>query len=162
MLSGECPVIEQISGIVQPDSARAVTEVSRKSLNQSLVMAASSTAVTYRSGVDAPKRFARSRSLGAHFGLTPRTHASGESERSGRISKCGDRLVRTSLYEAANTLLTRLKKECALKDWGLRVAKRAGLFKARVAVARRLAVILHRMWLDGSDFRWGAVEEGTA
>jgi len=112
-------------------------------------------AAVYRSGVDVAERFDRSRSVGAHFGLTPRTYASGEIERTGRISKCGDELVRTSLYEAANILLVRVKKWSALKAWGVRVAKRAGAQKARVAVARKLAVILHRMWVDGADFRWG-------
>lgn len=119
-------------------------------------------AAVYRSGVDAPERFGKSRNVAAHFGLTPRTHASGETERNGRISKCGDELVRTSLYEAANVLLTRVKKWSALKAWGVRVAKRAGAQKARVAVARKLAVILHRMWLDGTDFRWGKAAAATA
>lgn len=111
--------------------------------------------VTYLSGVDDPRRFAKSRSVGAHFGITPRTHASGEVERTGRISKCGDGMVRAALYEAAHIILSRLTRWCALKTWGLRVAKRAGLQKAKVAVARKLAVILHRMWMDGTPFRWG-------
>lgn len=112
-------------------------------------------AAVYRTGVDDPRRFAKSHSVGAHFGLTPRKYASGEVDRTGRISKCGDGLVRTGLYEAANILLTRVKGWCTLKAWGLRLAKRAGMQKAKVAVARKLAVILHRMWKDGSDFRWG-------
>lgn len=118
-------------------------------------------AAVYRTGVDVPERFARSHSVGAHFGLTPRKYASGEVDRTGRISKCGDALVRTGLYEAANVLLTRVKGWCALKSWGLRLAKRAGMQKATVAVARKLAVILHRMWVNGSDFRWGK-EAATA
>jgi transposase len=112
-------------------------------------------AAVYRTGVDDPRRFAKSHSVGAHFGLTPRKYASGEVDRTGRISKCGDGLVRTGLYEAANILLTRVKGWCTLKAWGLRLAKRVGMQKAKVAVARKLAVILHRMWKDGSDFRWG-------
>ncbi len=112
-------------------------------------------AVDYRAGVDVAERFTRSHSVGAHFDLTPRTHASGESERTGRISKCGDGLVRASLYEAANVLLTRTGTWCALKAWGVRLATRAGMQKAKVAVARKLAVILHRMWIDGTDFRMG-------
>jgi len=115
-------------------------------------------AAVYRTGVDVPERFVRSHSVGAHFGLTPRKYASGETDRSGRISKCGDALVRTSLYEAANILLTRVKGWCKLKAWGLRLARRVGMQKAKVAVARKLAVILHRMWVDGSDFRWGRSE----
>ncbi|MCP5113433.1 MAG: IS110 family transposase [bacterium] len=112
----------------------------------------------YMSGVDDPTRFAKSHSVGAHFGMTPRTYASGEIERTGRISKCGDGLVRAALYEAAHVVLTRLTRWCTLKAWGLRVAKRAGMHKAKVAVARKLAVILHRMWTDGSTFRWGKEE----
>lgn len=112
-------------------------------------------AAVYRTGIDDPRRFAKSHSVGAHFGLTPRKYASGEVNRTGRISKCGDGLVRTALYEAANILLTRVKGWCTLKAWGFRLAKRAGMQKAKVAVARKLAVILHRMWQDGSDFRWG-------
>jgi len=112
-------------------------------------------AAVYRTGIDVPERFVRSHSVGAHFGMTPRRYASGEIDRNGRISKCGDALVRTALFEAANVLLTRVKGWCALKAWGLRLAKRAGMQKAKVAVARKLAVILHRMWIDGRDFRWG-------
>ena len=119
-------------------------------------------AAVYRTGVDDPGRFARSHTVGAHFGLTPRKYASGEVERTGRISKCGDAMVRTGLYEAANVLLTRVKGWCALKAWGLRLAKRAGMQKAKVAVARKLAVILHRMWVDGSEFRWGKESKAMA
>lgn len=111
-------------------------------------------AATFVGGVDDPARFVKSASVGAHFGLTPRTHASGEAVRTGAISKCGDAMVRTALYEAANTLLTRGRRRSSLKAWGLRIAKRAGRQKAKVAVARKLAVILHRMWCDGTPFRW--------
>lgn len=112
-------------------------------------------AATFVAGVDVPERFAKSRSVGAHFGLTPRRYASGETDRPGRISKCGDGMVRTALYEAANAVLTRSKRWSRLKAWGLAIARRSGMAKAKVAVARRLAVILHRMWLDGTDFHWG-------
>jgi Transposase IS116/IS110/IS902 family len=84
----------------------------------------------------------------AYVGLTTRRHASGEVDWSGRISKCGDAMLRTYLFEAANVLLTRVPKWSALKAWGIRLAKRNGLRKAKVAVARKLAVILHRMWVD--------------
>lgn len=84
--------------------------------------------------------------------------ASGETDWTGRISKCGDTMLRSYLYEAANVLLTRVAKWSALKAWGLRLAKRSGLRKAKVAVARKLAVILHRMWRDGADFRWSSQE----
>lgn len=111
-------------------------------------------AVTYQAAMDDPGRFSRSRSVGAHFGLTPRRYSSGEIDRSGGISKCGDELVRTALYEAATTLLGRVTRWSALKAWGVRVAKARGLKRARVAVARKMAVVLHRMWLDGTEFRW--------
>ena len=80
----------------------------------------------------------------------------------GRVSRCGDELARTLLYEAAHTLLTRSKKWSALKAWGMNVAKRRGMAKARVAVARKLAVIMHRMWTDHSEFRWGKAPAGQA
>ena len=113
------------------------------------------TALAFMSAVDDPARFARSRDVGVHFGLTPRLYQSGEIARSGRISKCGDAMVRSLLFEAALSLLTRTKKWSALKSWGLRVAARRGMRRAVVAVARRLAVILHRMWVDGTEFQWG-------
>jgi transposase len=112
------------------------------------------TALAFMATIDDPGRFRRSRSVGAYLGLTPRRHASGEVDWSGRISKCGDTLVRTYLFEAAGVLLTRVQKWCALKAWGLRIAKRSGMKKARTAVARKLAVILHRMWRDGTEFQW--------
>ena len=112
------------------------------------------TALTFRSAVDDPARFSRSRAVGAHFGLTPRRYQSGETDRAGHISKQGDGLARQALYEAANVLLTRTSRWSALKGWGMGVAKRAGLRRAKVAVARKLAVVLHRIWRDGSEFRW--------
>jgi transposase len=112
------------------------------------------TALAYLSGVDDPVRFARSRTVGAYLGLTPRRHASGEVDWSGRISKCGDTMLRTYLFEAAGVLLTRTKQSCSLKAWGTAIAARSGGKKARVAVARKLAVILHRMWCDGTQFKW--------
>jgi len=111
-------------------------------------------ALSFRATVDQPQRFARSRMVGAHYGLTPRRFQSGEADYEGRISKCGDAMLRSMLYEAAQVLLTRTGKWSWLKAWGVQVARRRGLKKAIVAVARRLAVILHRMWLDGTDFRW--------
>ncbi len=112
------------------------------------------TALAYLSGIDDPSRFTRSRTVGAYLGLTPRRHASGEIDWTGRISKCGDTMLRTYLFEAAGVLLTRTKETCSLKKWGMAIAARSGGKKARVAVARKLATILHRMWCDGTDFRW--------
>jgi transposase len=111
-------------------------------------------ALTYRATVDQPQRFVHSRAVGAHVGLTPKRYQSGETDYDGGVSKCGDAVLRTMLYEAAHSLLTHSGKWSWLKAWGLRVAQRRGLRRAIVAVARRLAVVLHRMWVDGSEFRW--------
>src|SRR6266404_1306654 len=111
-------------------------------------------ALTYRATVDQPQRFAHSRAVGAHVGLTPKRYQSGETDYDGGVSKCGDALLRTMLYEAAQVLLTHGSKWSWLKAWGMRVAQRRGMRRAIVAVARRLAVVLHRMWVDGSEFRW--------
>jgi len=113
-------------------------------------------ALTYRATIDVPARFKRSRAVGAHLGLTPRTHQSGELDRTGRISKTGDGMARTALYEAAHVLLTRVKRACALRSWGLRLQKNRGHKRAVTAVARQLAVVMHRIWADGVDFNWGA------
>jgi transposase len=116
------------------------------------------TALCFKATIDDPTRFKRSRSVGAYVGLTTRRHASGEVDWSGRISKCGDAMLRMYLFEAAGVLLTRVPKWSALKAWGMRLAKRNGLRKAKVAVARKLAVILHRMWIDGTEFNWSKKE----
>jgi Transposase IS116/IS110/IS902 family len=108
------------------------------------------TALCFKATIDDPTRFKRSRSVGAYVGLTTRRHASGEIDWTGRISKCGDAMLRSYLFEAAGVLLTRVPKWSALKAWGMRLAKRNGLRKAAVAVARKLAVILHRMWMDAT------------
>lgn len=110
------------------------------------------TALAYSAAIDDPKRFTHSADVGAYLGLTPRRYASGEIDRMGRISKCGDPLVRSYLYEAANIMLTRSKAGHPLRRWGTKLAKRAGYKKARVALARKMAVILHRMWLDETEF----------
>jgi transposase len=115
-------------------------------------------ALAFHSAIDEPSRFRRSRSVGAYFGLTPRRHASGEVDWTGRISKRGDTMVRTYLFEAAGVLLTRVPRWCTLKAWGHRLWKRIGFKKAKIAVARKLAVILHRMWRDGTDFIWSTKE----
>ncbi|MGA7876045.1 MAG: IS110 family transposase [Desulfoferrobacter sp.] len=109
-------------------------------------------ALTYVAAIDDPGRFRSSRDVGAHFGLTPRKYQSGETDVSGRISKIGDVGVRTVLYEAANVILTRPVKGSRLKSWAMRVAGRAGMRKAKVALARKLAVVLHRMLADGTAF----------
>ena len=109
-------------------------------------------ALTFVAAVDDPARFRSSKAVGAHFGLTPRKYQSGETDVTGRISKIGDAGVRTALYEAANVILTRPVKGSALKSWAARLAARAGMRKAKVALARKLAVVLHRMLADGKPF----------
>jgi transposase len=113
------------------------------------------TALAFRATVDQPGRFRRSRDVGAHLGLTPKRYQSGETDVQGGISRCGDELARTALYEAAHSLLIRSQRWSTLRAWGMRVAKHRGMARARVAVARKLAVILHRIWVDGAEFRWG-------
>lgn len=114
-------------------------------------------ALTYKVAIDDPHRFRRSRTVGAHLGLTPRKYQSGTSvDWGGRISKMGDSSARSALCEAAASLILRVQRYCALKAWALKVAKRSTTKCAIVAVARKLATILHRMWIDGSEFDWRA------
>jgi transposase len=110
-------------------------------------------AVTYKTAIDDPTRFYKSRDVGPYFGLTPKKYQSGEVDWTGRISKVGDAMVRTALFEAANVILSRVTQFSVLKAWALRIAKLRGLKRAKVALARKLAVLLHRMWV-GTDFRW--------
>jgi transposase len=110
-------------------------------------------ALTYAAAVDDPARFKTSKAAGPHFGLTPKKHQSGQTDRTGRISKIGDAGVREALYQAAHVMLTKPVNGCtALKSWAMRLAKRAGMRKAKVALARKLAVILHRMLADQQAF----------
>jgi transposase len=111
-------------------------------------------ALTYRATIDVPARFRNSRAVGAVLGLTPCKYQSGESEYTGAISKCGDEMMRVMLYEAAQVLLMRATKWSWLKAWAMQIARRRGVKKAIVALARRLAVIMHRIWVDGTEFRW--------
>ena len=111
-------------------------------------------AITYKSALDDPHRITKSKNAGPLFGLTPSRYQSGETDVSGGITRVGDEMVRTALYEAANVLLSPTTRFSPLKRWGLEVAKRRGSKRAKVAVARKLAVILHRMWIDGTTFRW--------
>lgn len=111
-------------------------------------------ALTFRSTVDSPARFAHSKAVGAVFGLTPRRHQSGEIDHMGGISKCGDAMLRGVLFEAAQSLLTRVVKWSWLKAWGTKIAQRRGMKRAVVATARRMAVVMHRMWMTGTEFRW--------
>jgi hypothetical protein len=111
-------------------------------------------ALTYRATVDVPARFRNSKAVGAVFGLTPSRYQSGESDRIGRISRCGDEMTRMMLYEAAQSMLAHSAKWSWLKAWAMKIARHRGMKKAIVALARRLAVIMHRIWVDGAEFRW--------
>ena len=111
-------------------------------------------ALTFRTTVDVPARFKNSKKVGAALGLTPHQNQSGESNQIGAISKCGDQMMRVMLYEAAQTMLTRSAKWSWLKAWAMKIVKHRGMKRAIVALARRLAVVMHRMWVDGTEFRW--------
>jgi transposase len=111
-------------------------------------------ALTFRVTVDVPARFSKSKAVGAVFGLTPAKYQSGENDRTGAISRCGDEMMRIMLYEAAQSMLVRTAKWSWLKAWAMKIARHRGMKKAIVALARRLAVIMHRMWVDGTEFRW--------
>jgi transposase len=111
-------------------------------------------ALTFKSSIEDPGRFERSSSVGAYAGLVPRRSQSGERDTKGHISKAGDPMLRRALYEAANSILIRLKRDCPLKSWGLKLAETKGLKRARVAVARKLAALLHRLWQSETVFSW--------
>jgi transposase len=115
-------------------------------------------ALSFRATVDVPARFRNSKAVGAVLGLTPSRYQSGETNRTGAISKCGDEMMRVMLYEAAQSMLVRSAKWSWLKAWAMQIARRRGMKKAIVALARRLAVIMHRIWLDGAEFRWSRQE----
>src|ERR1700690_2207330 len=117
--------------------------------------------LTYRATVDVPARFRKSKSVGAVFGLTCAKYQSGEVEWSGRISRCGDEMMRVMLYEAAQSML-RSNKWSWLKAWAMQIARRRGKKKAIVTLARRLAVIMHRIWVDGTEFRWTREQAAAA
>lgn len=112
------------------------------------------TALTFKSSIEDPSRFDRGRDAGAFAGLVPRRNQSGERDTRGRISKAGDPMLRSALYEAANNLLSRVKRPCALQTWGKRIAETKGPKRARVAVARKLAILLHKLWLSETEFCW--------
>jgi transposase len=175
LTSGEAIVEETVEAILQArrEVARRLTDLHR------LVLAVAKsdpvcrrlmtvpgvgpvTSLAYRTAVEDPGRFRKSSLLGAHFGLTPRKYASGETDRNGGITRCGDRMVRSLLCEAGTVLLCRVRSWSWLRRWGIEVAKRRGMRRAQIAVARRLAVILHRLWVDGTEFQASRAGIGTA
>ena len=113
------------------------------------------TALTFRHTIDDPSRFSSASKVGAYLGLTPRRKQSGETDINGKISRWGDRMLRSYLFEAASVLIHRTKKWSALKAWGVRLIKRIGMKKAKVAIARKIAIVLHCIWVDGTVFEWG-------
>ncbi len=144
---------------------KAVLERARTDERTRLLMSAPGvgavTALAFAATIDAPDRFARSRAVGAYLGLTPRRFQSGAMDYTGRISRHGDGLLRSLLYEAASVLLTRVRRAHPLKEWAHRIRKRTSFKKACVALARKLAVILHRMLITGEAFRWPQTEEAV-
>ena len=115
-------------------------------------------ALTFKAAVDDPARFRKSKTVAAHFGLTPRRYQSGERDNPGRISKAGDVEVRSALFLAANVIMNRRGKPSALRSFGTRLSRSKGRKRAIVAVARKLAVVLHTMWTDGTLYCSGEKE----
>ena len=120
------------------------------------------TAFAFVASIGDPQRFRKSRSVGAYLGMTCRRDQSGQKDVNGHISKCGDGMLRSYLFEAAGVVLARTKSYSALKAWGLRIKKRSGWKKACIAVARKLAVIMHRMMVTGECFRFSNSDVVTA
>jgi len=147
-------VREQVTVLDRQILARARTDAAARHL-MTIPGIGVVVALAYTAVIDDPARFRKSASVGAYLGLTPRRYQSGEVDTSGHISKCDDGLLRAYLFEAATVLLCRHSRASTLKTWGLALAKRIGMRRARVAVARKLAVIMHRVWSDRSEFRWG-------
>jgi transposase len=112
-------------------------------------------ALSFMTAVDNPKRFSTDDDIGAYFGLTPKQYQSGETDLRMGISKMGNSMTRSHLVQAATVILCGCKKWSSLRAWGMKIAKRRGFQKARIAVARKLAIILHRMWINETDFLWG-------
>jgi transposase len=145
---------------------RRVRTMARSAANARLLMSTPAVgpivALTYSAAIDDPTRFTSSKTAGAHFGLTPKKHQSGQIDYTGRISKIGDAAVREALYQAAHVMLTKPVKGCSeLKSWAMRIARRAGMAKAKVALARKLAVIMHRMLADGTAFNSAAATKAV-
>jgi transposase len=160
LLLARAEVVKQLAGI-----EREVRKTARQDAIVRLLMTAPGVgtivATRYKAVIDDPRRFPHSRQVGVYLGLTVRLTESGETSYTGRISKCGDKHLRACLYEAANALMTR-GKDCPLKRWAKRLAAKVGNKKAKVALAHKFAVILHRMWSDGTVFRWGEEDEAMA
>jgi transposase len=153
LISGLAALEEQIAASSRSLRARAAADPVAVRL-MSVPGVGPITALTFKSSIEDPGRFARSRDAGAYAGLVPRRFQSGERDTKGRISKAGDPMLRSALYEAANNLLSRVKRSSALQAWGKALAQAKGAKRARVAVARKLAALLHCLWQSGASFQW--------
>jgi transposase len=155
MLTIHASLANQLKTITQSalDTAREDTDVRRMMTVPGI---GSITALAFKAALDDPKRFSSSSKVGPYLGLTPRQYQSGDSEWIGGIGQTNDPLLRSYLYEAAGVLMTRVRRSSPLKDWAIRLAKRIGWKRASIAVARKLAVILHAIWRDGTVFEWQA------
>jgi transposase len=151
---------EQIANFDRQINLRAKTDTAARRL-MTIPGVGVVVSLAYIAVIDDPGRFKRATSVGAYLGLTPRRYQSGEVDKAGSISKCGDGLLRSYLFEAANVLLSRDARSSKLKTWGLALASRIGMRRAKVAVARKLSVIMHRVWRDDRDFDWGDAQPGA-
>jgi len=138
---------------LEDEAKRLASTDERCELLQTMPGVGPLTALAFVAAMDDAERFSKSSSVGAYLGLTPRSYQSGDVSWTGRISKAGDSLARAMLYEAANVMMVRVKADLPLKTWAVNMAERVGGKKARVALARKMAVILHRMLVDNTAFR---------
>jgi transposase len=152
---------EQVAALDQQVNLRAKSDAAARRL-MTVPGVGVIVVLAYTAVIDDPNRFKRATSVGAYLGLTPRRYQSGEVDKAGSISKCGGGLLRSYLFAAANVLLSRHPRSCKLKTWGLALAKRIGMRRAKVAVARKLAIIMHRVWKDDCDFNWGDAPAAAA
>ena len=153
LVASLCAIEAQIAASIRNLKRRAVADpvVARM---MSVPGVGPITALTFKSSIEDPTRFVRSQDAGAYAGLVPRRFQSGERDTKGHISKAGDPMLRSALYEAANNLLARVKRPSPLQAWGKALAVTKGAKRARVAVARKLAILLHKLWQTGTDFQW--------
>lgn len=153
LVAGLAALEEQIAASSRSVKARAAADPVAMRL-MSVPGVGPITALCFKSSIEDPSRFARGRDAGAYAGLVPRRFQSGERDTKGRISKAGDPMLRSALYEAANNLLARVKRSSPLQSWGKALAATKGAKRARVAVARKLAILLHRLWQTETSFQW--------
>jgi transposase len=161
LLAVHATLIKQMKSVTQSvlDTAREDTDVRRMMTVPGI---GSITALAFKAAIDDPKRFSSSSKVGPYLGLTPRQYQSGDSEWIGGIGQASDPLLRSYLFEAAGVLMTRVHRSSPLRDWALRLSKRVGWKRASIAIARKLSVILHAIWRDGTVFEWSETEPKAA